>query len=257
MGICESKTKKENKPIESQKMNNCEEENSNNKETHPTSKNSKNEKSSIEEIENNKCPELAKYENSMYLSGKRSEFSHLNNKTVSIFSSGQTEEEVIIRGEINKNCKNKEEDFDNNSFKKLVKNNGGIIIKKDDKNSAISSIHGTSVDRLFLSKEKLSEIKSIHTSPVYQKSGKLCSNNLVKNNMSENNKSIINQRIKKFLNNNNNNNDLLRRSDRINVSMNDNYPLLSIPKTDEPLPDIEELSTESPILIGNHSLISE
>ena len=255
MGICDSKTKKEIKPIENQKMNNCEEENSNNKETHPTSKN---EKSSIEEKENNKCPELAKYENSMYISGKKSEFSHLNNKTASIFSSGQTEEEVIIRGEINKNCKNKEEDFDNNSFKKLVKNNGGIIIKKDDKNSVISSIHGTSVNRLGLCKEKLSEIKSIHTTPVFQKNGKKCSNNLVKNNMSENNKTMINQRIKRFLNNNNNNNNnLLRGSVRINVSMSDNCPMLSIPKTDEPLPDIEELSTESPILIGNHSLISE
>ena len=253
MGVCVCKSKKENKPLELQKINNCEEENSNNKETHPSSKSSNNEKTPNEEIIQNKCPELAKYENSMYLSGKRSEFSHLNNKTASIFSSGQTEEEVIIRGEINKNCKNKEEDFDNISFKKLVKNNGGIIIKKDDKKSVISSIHGTNVDTLNTVKEKRSEINSMHTTPVNQKNDKLFSNCLTRNNKSENNKSIINQRIKKNLNGNN----ILRKSDRINVSMNDNYPYLSIPKTDEPLPDVEELSAESPILIGNNSLISE
>ena len=189
----------------------------------------------------------------MYLSGRTPEFSHLNNKTASIFSSGQTEEELIIRGEINKNCKNKEEDFDNISFKKLVKNNGGIIIKKDDIKSVISSIHGTNVDTLNIDKEKRSEINYMHTIPINKKSGKLFTNCLTRNNKSENNKSIINQKIKNNLNDNN----ILRKSDRINVSMNENCPCLSVPKTDEPLPNIEELSAESPLFIGNNSIISE
>ena len=76
----------------------------------------------------------------------------------------------------------------------------------------------------------------------------------MKYNKSENNKSLINDRISKFLNENNNN--PLRQSNKINVSMNDNYPYLSIPKTDEPLPDIDELSNESPIILGRNSLIS-
>ena len=263
MGICESTHQGREPSSVSQKTNPSEctpktedENNSNNLENNSTNKNKKEKdnKSSIsKEVSNKKSPELAKYEPSMFYSGKRSEFSHLNNKTASIFSTGQTEEEVIIRGEINKNCQNKEEDFDNNSFKKLVKNNGGIVIKKDDKKSVISSIHGTNVDTLNTVKDKRAEINSMHTIPVNHKKGKLLSNCLARNNKSENNKSIINQRIKKNLNDNN----ILRKSDRINVSMNDNYPYLSIPRTDEPLPDIEELSAESPIFIGNNSLISE
>ena len=72
-------------------------------------------------IEKNKCPELDKYDRSMFISGKKSEYSQFNNKTVSMFSAEKTEEEVIVKGEINKECKNKEEDFDNNSFKNLIK----------------------------------------------------------------------------------------------------------------------------------------
>ena len=71
-----------------------------------------------QKLEKNKCPELDKYERSMFISGKKSEYSQFNNKTVSAFSAEKTEEEVIVKGEINKECKNKEEDFDNNSFKK-------------------------------------------------------------------------------------------------------------------------------------------
>ena len=75
----------------------------------------------------NICPRLDRYERSF---GKKSETSQYNN-TKSEFSSNLTEEEIIRKGEINKNCPNKENDFDNNSFKKLVKNKGGIILKED------------------------------------------------------------------------------------------------------------------------------
>ena len=251
MGICETSSK--NKDILfNQQFEGCqkiEDENSNNKETHTSSKN-------LQDIQSlNKCPELAKYDNS----GKRSEFSYLNNKTVSVLSSGCTEGEVIIRGEINKSCKNKDEDFANSSFKQLVKKNGGIIIKKDDKYSNVS--YSSGFDSLVgLRKDKI-EIKSIHTLPINtKKTGKLLINdktckNFIKNNKSENNKSLINNKIVKFLNENNNNS--LRQSNKINVSMNDNYPCLSVPKVDEPLPDIDELSTESPITLGRNSLIPE
>ena len=116
---------------------------------------------SSQEIGKNKCPELEKYDHSLFLSGKRSEYSLING--VSIFS-GKTGEEVIIRGEINKECKNKEEDFDNSSFKKLVKNNGGIFIKSmDNKSNVKSSQRGNSI--LINGKENLYDRCSKYTVP--------------------------------------------------------------------------------------------
>lgn len=207
----------------------------------------------------NKCPELDKYERSMFISGKRSEYSHFNNKTTSIFSNGKTEEEVIIKGEINKDCKNKEEDFDNNSFKNLIKNNGGIVLKNDEISSYVSSSRGI-LPFFNIGNEAISEIKSKHTFPVYQIKNKgftydlrgsyrSINLNLIKNNMSENNKTNLTYDKNK-----------LRDSNKINLTFNDNYPqidsFLNVPKTDEPLPDIDELSTESPLPIGTNSLIS-
>ena len=112
-----------------------------------------------EEISNklNICPKLDKYERSF---GKKSETSQ-NNLTKSEFSSNITEGEIIIKGEINKNCQNKEKDFDNNSFMKLIKNNGGIILKEDLQNKSqrtsykLNNINGSDT-----SKENISEIKS-------------------------------------------------------------------------------------------------
>ena len=53
----------------------------------------------------------------------------------------------------------------------------------------------------------------------------------------------------------NNNNEKLRSSSKINVSFHDNMPkydaYINIPKIDEPLPDLDELSTESPIPLRN------
>lgn len=104
-------------------------------------------------------PELAQYDRSLYQSGKRSEFSSHNNIT-SIFSSGRSEEEIIIKGEINKEAKNREEDFANNSFKQLVKNKGGIILNNNDSNDSQKT------NSLFdLSKENISEIYSKQISP--------------------------------------------------------------------------------------------
>ena len=256
MGICEATNEQKNITSDKQKTDDfikVDDENSNNKDTHPSSNNEQEGKSSTNsEIKKNKCPELAKYDNSMYYSGKKSDLSLHNNKTLSFFSSGHTEEEVIIRGEINKDCKNKEEDFANNSFKRLIQNNGGIVIKKEDKYSNISSIHKITPS-LGFKKEKV-DIKSVHTFHVKKNNGRILANikrdnDLTNKNKSENNKSLINNRINKFLNENYN---VLRLSNKINVSMNENYPYLSVPKVDEPLPDIDELSTESPIPLGNN-----
>ena len=264
MGICETghEAKKDESikiPVEiSENINNQEEENINNLETHPSSNSNIDNKKEINpEIEKNKCPELAKYERSVYQSGKRSENSLINN-TKSMFSSGFTEEEVIIKGEINPNCQNKEEDFDNNSFKKLVKNNGGIIIKNIDNISNVRSSQGVSSSVFDFGKETISEIKSKHSFPFRQINGNMCNNlrwsgrkiDLAYKTMSEKNR--INNNLKNNLPLQN-----LGDSYKINISMQDNYQFLNVPKIDEPLPDIDELSSGSPIFIGRNSLISE
>jgi hypothetical protein len=266
MGLCESsQVDKKIQIVEHQNSNKAnisqklEDENSINKETHPSSNSQLDNKSpKNQEIKENKCPELAKYNRSQIYSGLRSECSHINN-TQSVFSAGQTEEEVIVKGEINKNCKNKEEDFDNNSFKKLVKNNGGIIIKNGDQNSNICSSQGK--DFIFdFGKETISEIKSKHSFPFKHINGNFKTNlrgsgstfDFLLNNMSENNQNLINQRKNNNMALNN-----LRGSNKINISMYDNCQFLNVPRVDEPLPDIDELSNESPLLIGRNSLISE
>ena len=268
MGLCESSQEDKKVPIlEKQSLNKAnisqklEDENSINKETHPSSNSQIDNKSSKkqQEIKENECPELAKYERSQICSRLRSEYSHINN-TVSVFSAGQTEEEVIVKGEINKNCKNKEEDFDNNSFKKLVKNNGGIIIKDGDKSSNICSSQGKELIFDF-GKETISEIKSKHSFPFRLINGNMITNlrgsgstfDYLLNNMSETNKNLINSKK----NNSNVAVKNLRESNRINISMQDNYQFLNVPKIDAPLPDIDELSNESPLLIGRNSLISQ
>ena len=265
MGVCESSHEsKKDEPIKiqnseiSENNNNQEDENTNNLETHQSSNiNLDNKEESKPENQNNKCPELAKYERSAYQSGKRSENSHINN-TQSMFSSGITEEEVIIKGEINPNCQNKEEDFDNNSFKKLVKNNGGIVIKNIDNISNIGSSRGVNSSIFDFGKETISEIKSKHSFPFRQINGKIGSSlrgsgikqDLVYNTMSEKNR--ITNHLKNNIKLKN-----LGESYKINISMQDNYQFLNVPKVDEPLPDIEELSSGSPIFIGRNSLISE
>ena len=62
-------------------------------------------------------------------------------------------------------------------------------------------------------------------------------------------------------NNKNKNNDLynqnLRSSTKIDISMHGNNQFLNIPKIDEPLPDMDELSNGNPFMSGGNSLISE
>ena len=70
--------------------------------------------------------------------------------------------------------------------------------------------------------------------------------------MSEANTNILQQKKKSNMAMKN-----LRDSYKINIPLQDTYQFLHVPKVDEPLPDIDELSTESPILIGRNSLISQ
>ena len=268
MGICESAH--HGKALMSENQKTCSSENSEKIKDEESSNqindsNSQNQNENgkknidAQQQEENNCPKLDVYDRSMFISGKKSEYSHFNNKTVSIFSNGKTEEEVIIKGEINKDCKNKEEDFDNNSFKNLIKNNGGIVLKNDDISSYVCSSKG--IQSYFnIGNEAISEIKSKHTFPaghlknkglVYnlRDSHRSINLNLIKNNMSENNKTNLTYDKTK-----------LRESNKINLTFNDNYPqidsFLNVPKVDEPLPDVDELSTESPLPLGRNSIIS-
>ena len=242
MGICESSKEKEKEkekiktkitpPIENNNNNknnikntsiNNDEDNLNGVETHPSSNSQENEI---------KKPELAKYERDNI----KSELSYKNGKIMSTISS-QNEEEVIIRGEVNKNIINKEADFNNNDFKNLVKNNGGIIVKDNDKMSNVLSYQGLN-PALDLGKvSTFSDFKSLNTYPIKP----------------PNNEQLIENII-------NNNNDNLRASQKINVSFHDNAmtndAFINIPKSDEPLPDLDELSNASAILIRD-SLISK
>lgn len=66
--------------------------------------------------------------------------------------------------------------------------------------------------------------------------------NSIRNSMSENQKSILTYDKNK-----------LGQNNKINLTFNDEYPqkdsYLNVPKIDEPLPDFDDLSTESPIPI--------
>lgn len=237
MGICESSKEKEKIKIKTNPQevidnkndikntsSNNDEDNLNGAETHPSSNDQENEI---------KKPELCRYERD----NKKSEFSYKNGKITSTISS-QNEEEVIIRGEINKNVINKEADFVNKDFKNLVKKNGGIIINDNDKMSNVLSYQGINPALDIGKVSIISDFKSLNTNPIKQ----VKNENLIQNIM------------------NNNKNDNLRSSTKINVSFHDtairNDAFINIPKVDEPLPDVDELSNESPFLIRD-SLISK
>ena len=104
----------------------------------------------------NKCPNLEKYERSL---ANKSETS-LNFQTISEFSSKESEGEIIIRGEINKDCPNKEKDFNNNSFKRLVKNKGGIILKEDAQSNSKNIKMNENLIFNDIGNDNISEIKS-------------------------------------------------------------------------------------------------
>ena len=232
MGACESSKEKKkiipkNNPII--EINNKEiknntsvddEDNLNHLDTHPSSNSKENEI---------KKPGLAKYD-----LNKKSEISFAaHSKVMSVFSS-QTEEEVIIRNEVNKKIINKEGDFNNMDFKNLIKKNGGIVLKDNDNMTNVLSYQGINPAFDIGKINKASEIKSMRTLPARTKEKNLLDNN---------------------------NNDILRLSSKINVSFQDKDPkndaFINIPKIDEPLPDLDELSTESPILIIRNSLSSQ
>jgi hypothetical protein len=267
MGICESSKEKEKiktkitPPIENDNNNknnikntsiNNDEDNLNGVETHPSSNSQENE---------NKVPELIKYDQDH--SGKKSEISFVNSRHGSL-SSNQKEEELIIRGEINKTNINKEEDFDNMDFKDLIVQSGGIVIKDKDKDkmSNVYSYQGINPAYDF-HKEAISEIKSKHSFP-FKTTNK--SNIHDKLEGRKDNLDLINNRRGGEIDNENNSNliqnneERLRDSYKINVSIHDNSlrndAFLSIPRNDEPFPDMDELSTESPLL-RRSSLISD
>ena len=201
-------------------------------------------------------PKLEEYDRSINKSGAENTF--YNNHT-SIYSSRKSEAEVIINGEINKEAKNKEEDFVNKSFKNLVKKSGGIIIKADDLSSNLS---GSKTEKSLLNMgiENISEIGSNKATSIQNNDIKL--GNSIKSSISTINLSII-----KGINDNEliyNNDDInkkqfhensiisqkrvnkLRESNKINISLHESYPriesFVNLPKTDIPLPDLSELS---------------
>ena len=201
-------------------------------------------------------PKLSEYDRSITNSRKSLENNLYSNNHISFYSSGKSETEVIVKGEINKEAKNKEEDFVNKSFKNLVKKNGGVIIKADDINNNLNKSITNRKPLQDLGFENISEIHSNRTSSIQNNDIKLGDSiKIINSNL---NLSII----KGFNNNeimskkNNNNNDItkisikhsnkLKESSKINISLHESCPktesYLHLPKTDFPLPDISELS---------------
>lgn len=161
MGICESTHPAENKDknydrkVSLNKGNNYTEISNNS--------NDKGKNHSLD-LKNNNCPKLQRYERSLE---KKSEII----PSKSEFSSKVTEEEIIIKGEINKECPNKEKDFDNNSFKMLVKDKGGIILNEDVQSIEQSNDRNTdNCPCIDFANENISEIYSQNSLATYEKS---------------------------------------------------------------------------------------
>ena len=159
MGICESTHPVENKDKNKKLSNN----NENRYAEESIHSNYRGHNHSLD-IKNNNCPQLQRYERSLE---KKSEIIPCKSE----FSSKVTEEEIIIKGEINKECPNKEKDFDNNSFKMLVKDKGGIILNED-----VQSIEGNNDRRtdncpfMDFGNENISEICSQNSKATFEKS---------------------------------------------------------------------------------------
>jgi len=143
-----------------------------------------------------------------------------------------SEEEVIIKGELNPNCPNKEEDFNNYSFIKEIKKKG--LIKKNDKNSFYVK-NRVRID----AKENISEMKSKYTVPdkVINKNS-LLPNYQPSENITNNINEINNQNIR---------NNNLRASNKIQIALNEDFDknnqYMRVPMNDDPMPDLEDLST--------------
>ena len=227
--------------------------------------------SSNQEFQNIEKPELMKYERSLQFSGKKSDANTLTLTN----SSGQSEEELIIRGEINKNAKNKEEDFANNSFKNEVKNNGGIVIQNDEFDNTLCDSQKTNtftesgLENIseILSNKKVSN-QSKNNSNMSISTIKGYNDNLIKRKNNNNLERLINgqstQNYNIMQNNNRYGNEklnisnnisgikssgssMISQSNKINISIHSSKydSLLNVPKTDSPLPDIDELSEKN------------
>ena len=167
MGICDSKKNDKNESNSNiveknqQKIENSDISHSDNCNTNKHKLNisqiSENKKENEYGKNSNAPPQLVKYERSL---AKKSEISYLV-QNGSEFSSKISEEEVIIKGEINKECQNKEMDFNNNSFMRLVKNKGGIVIEEDartNRKSENNNLKNNFINEI--GKDNISEIKS-------------------------------------------------------------------------------------------------
>lgn len=220
--------------------------------------------SSIQEMTTSgKPPELAKYNPNLYLSGKKSEFSsYYNNNQSSLYSSAQSEEELIIKGEINEKAIYKDEDFINSSFKRLAEKNGVTIVNNNNslnnnKDSSINNQRGTTTS--YKSNKAESRFSSID-SPIDEENdntkaiinGKYDMNgNFIPN---DNSGIIYNNNLNKGINNNNlvsgvNSNSLLKKSNKINVSLHESSPridsFLNVPKIDQPSSEVDMLLKNS------------
>lgn len=229
----------------------------------------------VQENKSNVKPELAKYDRSVYASGKSNS---VVNKT-SLMSSGVSEQEIIIKGEINPESKNKDEDFVNSSFKQLVENKGGKIIENGDNNPSESRKESA----FELGKEIFSEINSSVSipKPITEENNEIIPNNNINTvgNMNEikegiisgkydnngilipnNSNIVINGRIDKkgdktgdLFGKNDlrqkiiiNHNSILKDSNKVCISLHESSPkidsFLNVPKNDQPPPNIDELS---------------
>ena len=139
MGICESDLNSKGLESESSKGHKNKHYSKPNiiplkKGTKNSQKSNLSEKSSSSNEDDNKIkkknihPHLEKYEPSL---ARTSELSNCKLSKSDIISKSNGEE-IIIRGKINSNYQNKEFDFDNPSFMKLVKSNGGKAFKEDN-----------------------------------------------------------------------------------------------------------------------------
>ena len=102
---------------------------------------------------------LETYEPSIAKTSELSNSKLCKEGSISKFSKSN-EEEIIIRGEVNVECKIKENDFDNSSFKKLIQNNGGVFMKDENQHSNNFKKQKENMILCDFEKDEISEIKS-------------------------------------------------------------------------------------------------
>ena len=95
---------------------------------------------------------LQKYEPSLDTNNSNIIQSDINSKS--------KEEEIIIKGKVNPNCQNKENEFDNESFMNLIKSKGGIVLKEEEIDKKEMNNQKANEILLDFEKDEISEIKS-------------------------------------------------------------------------------------------------